>query len=89
MGKCKEMGTMNKQLQKYWVDSNWLDSSEEDFEVIAHPKMNIRYLYNLVGKSQMPDPGIVEHRFGNCIQEGYGPMLENLKGNSRYYWRNC
>lgn len=35
------MGTKNNQLQKYEVESNWLDVSEEDFELIAHPKMNI------------------------------------------------
>lgn len=85
MGKCKKMGTMNNQLQKYWVESNWLDSSEQDFDVIVHPKMNISYLYNPVVKSPMPYPGIVEYRFGNCIQEGYGPLLASLKDNSRYY----
>lgn len=50
-----------------------------------HPKMNISYLYNPVVKSPMPYLGIVEYRFGNCIQEGYGPLLESLKDNSRYY----
>lgn len=76
---------MNNQRQKYWVESNWLDSSEEDFEVIVHPKMNVSYLYNPVVKSQMPYPGIVEYRFGNRIREGYGPTLESPKSNSRYY----
>lgn len=59
------MSTVNNQLQKYWVESSWLDSSEEDFEVIVHPKMNISYLYNPIVKNQMPYPGIVEYRFGN------------------------
>lgn len=81
MGKCKKMDTVNNQLQKYWVESNCLDSSEED---IVHPNMNISCLYNPVMKSQMLHPGIVEHRFGNCIQEGYGPTLESPKDNRRY-----
>lgn len=59
------MGTLNNQLQKYCVVSNSLDSSEEDFEVIVHPKVNINSLYSPVLKSQMRIPGIVECRFGN------------------------
>lgn len=61
----KKMGTLNNQLQKYCVESNSVDSSEEDFEVIVPPKMNINSLYNPVLKSQMRIPGIVECRFGN------------------------
>lgn len=60
------MGTLNNQLQKYCVESNCLDSSEEDFEVIVPPRMNINSLYNPVVKSQMRIPGIVEYRFGKC-----------------------
>lgn len=61
----KKMGTLNNQLQKYCVESNSVDSSEEDFEVIVPPMMNINGLYNPVLKSQMRIPGIVECRFGN------------------------
>ena len=62
----KEMGALNNQLQKYCVESNCLDSSEEDFEVIVPPKMNINSLCTPVMKSQMRIPGIVEYKFGNC-----------------------
>lgn len=62
----KKMGTLNNQLQKYCVESNCLDSSEEDFEVIVPPKMNINSHCNPVMKSQMRIPGIVEYKFGNC-----------------------
>lgn len=61
----KKMGSLNNQLQKYCVESNSLDSSEEDFEVIVPPKMNINSLYTPVLKSQMRTPAIVEYRFGN------------------------
>lgn len=62
----EKMGTLNNQVQKYCVESNSLHSSEEDFEVIVPPKMNINSFYNPALKSQMRIPGIVEHRFGNC-----------------------
>lgn len=61
-----KMGTLNNQLQQCCVESNCLDSSAEDFEVIVPPKMNINSLYNPVLKSQMRIPGIVEYGFGNC-----------------------
>lgn len=62
----KRMGSLNNQLQKYCAESNSLDSSEENFEVIVPPRMNINSLYNPVLKSQMRISGIVEYRFGNC-----------------------